>query len=321
MRAQLLLSLTALLVVVVGRDAVAADPNAVWLEFPAGAFPVGVTTTVHDTAGTLVDVTVQTGGSQGVTAVDLDTLGVAETGLAYADFPGLGIYNGGGFSAVPTSLTFSNIRVAPGHQRGLLMVGAVSGLSSPITVSSSIAGRVATWSVVGQTFEISADNSFPITWDPSTGELETTASGGIDSGGIVLDLGDLRSDGTVTVSLNQHLSDGILYSFGETLSGSAAVPPQVDGPAITLSAPRPSPAFAVAELAFSLPAPAHVRLAAYDLEGRRVATLADADFAAGTHTLRWDLRDRSGNRLRPGVVLVRLEAPGATLTRRLLIIT
>jgi len=318
MRSKWVLSLTALWALAACRDAAAVGNSAVWLDFPPGSFPMGVTTTVHDTAGTLVDVTVQT-ATNGLVGVEADTLGVAETGLDYSQLHVLGIYNGGGFTSVPTSLTFSNIRVAPGHQSGLLMVGAVNSASSPITVASSVAGRVATWSLVGQPFAISSDNSGPITWDPSSGEFSTTATGGNDSRGIVIDLGDLRSDGTVTVSLSQALADGIWFAFGETLGGTTAVPAGPAGGAVALLAPRPDPAREWADLAFTLPAPAHVRMAAYDISGRRVATVADADFAAGTQTVRWDLRDASGARLRPGVVLVRLEVQGTTRTRRLLI--
>jgi hypothetical protein len=46
------------------------------------------------------DVTVQTGGTQGVSGADLGAMGQTETGLDYSTLPVLAIFNGGGESAV-----------------------------------------------------------------------------------------------------------------------------------------------------------------------------------------------------------------------------
>jgi len=53
-----------------------------------------------------------------------------------------------------------------------------------------------------------------------------------------------------------------------------------------------------------------VRLAVYDLQGRRVRTLASHAMAAGRHVLGWDGRDAGGVRSASGVYFVRLEAAG-----------
>jgi hypothetical protein len=63
-----------------------------------------------------------------------------------------------------------------------------------------------------------------------------------------------------------------------------------------------------------------VRLEAFDLAGRRLATLADGAFAAGEHTLHWDLRDRAGAPVPAGLCFLRLETPGAAVVRRLLVV-
>ncbi|MEM7788511.1 MAG: T9SS type A sorting domain-containing protein, partial [Bacteroidota bacterium] len=68
-------------------------------------------------------------------------------------------------------------------------------------------------------------------------------------------------------------------------------------------------------VAFELEAPGDVRVAAYDLLGRRVATLADGAFAAGPHRLDADL-----GAMPAGVYLVRLVADGAVATTRLTVV-
>jgi len=56
-----------------------------------------------------------------------------------------------------------------------------------------------------------------------------------------------------------------------------------------------------------------VRLAVYDLLGRRITTLADGLQAAGRHTITW-----TPEKLAAGLYLVRLEAGGHTETRPVL---
>ncbi len=296
-----------------------AGTRAAWLHFPR-VIPLGVPTTLSTHAGTLVDVTITTGGSQGVGGGALDTLGMSATGLDYDSLRYVGIFNGGGNGKVTTTLTFSNIRVSTSHGHGLLLVGAVNGQSSPIAVTSTVPGRVPTFTVVGQPFAFGSSNDFPIDWIPAAGQFQTFASSGNDSRCIVIDLGDLRSDGTVQVSLSQHLNDGILYSFGETISGSAGVSPAATPGALALAAPRPNPARENVALAFESRAAGRVRLDVLDVTGRRVASLVDEDMAAGPHERSWNLRGADGHHVPPGVLLVRLRTPEGTTTRRLLVV-
>jgi len=59
-----------------------------------------------------------------------------------------------------------------------------------------------------------------------------------------------------------------------------------------------------------------VSLAVYDLAGRRVRMLADGTMTAGRYTLSWDGRSDAGDRIAPGVYLVRLMGAGRSFTRR-----
>mgnify|MGYP000623793709 CR=1 FL=1 len=207
--------LAAILVFASPARPASAAPGTVWLDFTAGSLLHGAPMTVATAAGTLVDVTVQTGGSQGLYSFNRDTLGAIATGLDYDSLYCLAIFNGGGTSSVSTTITFSNIRVGAGHERGYFLVGAVAGSSSPVTLTSSVPGRVATWTQVGGTFPFSPVESFAIDWSAPVGKFFTGAIAGNDSRGIVIDLGDLRTDGTITVSLLQYLNDGIYFALGD----------------------------------------------------------------------------------------------------------
>ncbi len=68
----------------------------------------------------------------------------------------------------------------------------------------------------------------------------------------------------------------------------------------------PNPFTDFARVGFRLPARTPVRLAAYDVAGREVASLLDGVLGAGEHLVTWDGTDRSGARLAAGVYLMRL---------------
>ena len=72
-----------------------------------------------------------------------------------------------------------------------------------------------------------------------------------------------------------------------------------------LAAPEPNPFVKTTTIRCVAPRAGHLRVAVYDLEGRRIAQLADAVVAAGSHTLTWNGRDRDGHEAPPGVYLVR----------------
>ena len=91
------------------------------------------------------------------------------------------------------------------------------------------------------------------------------------------------------------------------------------GGAVALAA-APNPLRARTTLTYSLPAPGRVRLAIYDLGGRRVATLADGVEPAGTHVREWSARGAGGTRVAPGVYLARLDAAGVRRTRAVVVI-
>ena len=73
-----------------------------------------------------------------------------------------------------------------------------------------------------------------------------------------------------------------------------------------LSQNFPNPFNATTSISVKLPHDSKIRLDVYDVLGRRVATLADGDYAGGTHTFLWKGTDDAGLPVSTGVYLYRL---------------
>lgn len=89
--------------------------------------------------------------------------------------------------------------------------------------------------------------------------------------------------------------------------------------AVRLAPVTPNPVREKAAIAFDLPRDAAVDLAAYDVAGRRVATLASGAWTAGRHAVNWALSASSGVQLASGVYLLKLEADGVKSVRRVVV--
>jgi flagellar hook assembly protein FlgD len=81
---------------------------------------------------------------------------------------------------------------------------------------------------------------------------------------------------------------------------------QPDGK-LRLEAARPNPFVSTTLLRFALPTAGAVRIAVYDIRGRRVAELVDREFGAGDHTVVWDGTDSRGEALAAGLYFVMLD--------------
>jgi len=82
----------------------------------------------------------------------------------------------------------------------------------------------------------------------------------------------------------------------------------------SLSAPAPDPVRAGASFRYAVPHAAHVRLSLYDVQGREVAVLANGMRESGRYTAALN-----ATALEPGLYFLRLQSPGASLSRRLVI--
>jgi len=106
-------------------------------------------------------------------------------------------------------------------------------------------------------------------------------------------LRQIDTDGTA------HLSEAVTVALGAPVEAK-------------LKPPFPNPASRRATLRFSVPEPTTVRVAVYDLLGRRVTTVAEGAHEAGRHEAALPVASLS-----PGLYFVRLRAAGITQTRKL----
>jgi flagellar hook assembly protein FlgD len=74
------------------------------------------------------------------------------------------------------------------------------------------------------------------------------------------------------------------------------------------------------QIRYALPQRSHVKLMIYDLHGRLVRILEDAEKSAGAHVQTWDGLDGDGIPAASGVYLYRLQAGKSTLTRKMLLL-
>jgi hypothetical protein len=89
--------------------------------------------------------------------------------------------------------------------------------------------------------------------------------------------------------------------------------------AVRLAPVTPNPVRAFATIGFDLPREGAVDLTAYDVTGRRVATLASGSWPAGRHSVRWSPEGATGAKLASGVYLLRLEAGGVRIVQRMVV--
>jgi hypothetical protein len=84
-----------------------------------------------------------------------------------------------------------------------------------------------------------------------------------------------------------------------------------------LSAGYPNPFRQQTAFRLGLTTAGPVKLTVYDVMGRVSRRLVNGDRKAGEHTVVWDGRDDNGMTVRPGLYLVKLEAQGVVLSRRI----
>jgi len=82
---------------------------------------------------------------------------------------------------------------------------------------------------------------------------------------------------------------------------------------------RPNPFASSTTIRFELAKEQAIRLALYDVVGRRIRLLAEGRSSAGMHTLRWDGRDQAGRGVAAGIYFVRLRTEGRSESRRILL--
>jgi len=82
----------------------------------------------------------------------------------------------------------------------------------------------------------------------------------------------------------------------------------------------PNPVRASTTIPFTLAERSQVKMEVFDIIGRRVATLVDASYPAGAHSIQWDGTTRGRQPVASGVYLVRMTAGAFSNTQKLVVI-
>lgn len=109
------------------------------------------------------------------------------------------------------------------------------------------------------------------------------------------------------------------YRLVISVGGAATDAPVVETPTtFALSAPRPNPFGSETTIRFDVPAGGgRATVAVYDLQGRRISTLAEGDQSAGRHLLTWKGTDLAGEKVAVGVYFIRLETATLQETKKI----
>ncbi|MFQ5605799.1 MAG: right-handed parallel beta-helix repeat-containing protein [bacterium] len=82
----------------------------------------------------------------------------------------------------------------------------------------------------------------------------------------------------------------------------------------------PNPFNPSTTIRFELPLKAEVKITVYDLIGRKVAILVEAEYAAGEHSVFWDGRDQHGRTVGSGVYFVKMQAGRFVQTNKMALV-
>jgi M6 family metalloprotease-like protein len=135
-------------------------------------------------------------------------------------------------------------------------------------------------------------------------------------GGAVIDYYLRAWDFAGNVTTDPPGAPGSYYSFRRT----GEVEPGLETPrAVLLMQSRPNPFWKSAEIRYGLPRECMVSLEVFDLNGRKIATLASGRQGPGYKSVFWDGRGKSGNRFPSGVYLYRLQAGNVVLKQKLVL--
>ncbi|MCD4706905.1 MAG: T9SS type A sorting domain-containing protein [Candidatus Sabulitectum sp.] len=88
----------------------------------------------------------------------------------------------------------------------------------------------------------------------------------------------------------------------------------------TISAPYPNPATTSAAIPFSLANAGTASIQVFDLSGRTVAIPASGDFAAGQHTVNWDLTGSNGTPIPSGFYSIVITTGDTVMTERVMVL-
>lgn len=111
-----------------------------------------------------------------------------------------------------------------------------------------------------------------------------------------------------------------MFVFVEGGTGVDEIDLRYDRAEIWLDFPVPFALGGALPISYGLPHVANVRLAIYDVTGRRVVTLADNVIPGGPRQVEWDLKDAGGKPVAPGVYFCTLRVGKSSTTRKIVLV-
>jgi len=108
-----------------------------------------------------------------------------------------------------------------------------------------------------------------------------------------------------------------LLVYVENKEGGSAIENRTIPNAFSLMQNYPNPFNPSTAILFKLDKRSRVNLTIYDINGRIIRRLTDADYSAGTHTEMWDGMDDHGTEVASGIYIYRLKTEGRVINKKM----
>ena len=161
---------------------------------------------------------------------------------------------------------------------------------------------------------VEATYELRITTDPLAPESEWFVLGGLSTSEITLDLSETPFVDEKDLYWNVVASNECGPTSPPEWRNARVV---LAGSPMSIMNVFPSPTTGPATISYTIPRAGNVRIAVYDLTGRRVAVLHDGPQSAGQHDEIWNGTNILQGRVASGIYLVRVEFEGQKETRRI----
>jgi hypothetical protein len=125
--------------------------------------------------------------------------------------------------------------------------------------------------------------------------------------------------GATTTGSAVHMTSAVLNEGAISVKAGGEASPTVARD-VLLAQNKPNPFNPATQITWSQPESGKAELAIVDAAGRKVRTLVRGAYPAGVHAALWDGRDENGRTMAAGVYFYTLDAGGAHLTRKMLLL-
>ncbi len=155
-----------------------------------------------------------------------------------------------------------------------------------------------------------------LNWNPVTPNtwISVSQTTAIGAGWVIIDL-DPNNTSAPRQGIVEIVANGSCPSVTIDIYQSDVPKRGADGIAASSAArlltPQPHPVGESTDFGFELDETTDLTLGVYDLRGRRIAVVAEGEFAAGEHQVSWISRDANGAQLPAGLYELRLQMGGA----------